>query len=141
MRHETTRRDPHERHGGPRRSFFLFLASLAILAIPGSLWAATGKTVEATGYCPCADCCGTNSPEAGGHGLTASGQRPHPGVTVAADWEVFPSGTRLFIQGVGRRVVQDRGLDIVGPRIDIFFRSHAEARRFGRRKLRVRVVA
>ena len=77
----------------------------------------------------------------GGHGLTASGHRPFEGVTVAADWEVFPSGTRLFIQNVGRRVVQDRGTDIVGPRIDIFFRNHAQAMRFGRRRVRVRVVA
>ena len=98
------------------------------------------STVVATGYCPCTECCGSNSPEAGGGGLTASGKRPHPGVTVAADWAVFPVGTRLLIQDIGHRVVQDRGQDIVGPRIDIFFRSHGEAMAFGRRRVRVRIV-
>jgi 3D (Asp-Asp-Asp) domain-containing protein len=72
--------------------------------------------------------------------LTASGERPHQGVTVAADWSVFPAGTRLFIQNVGRRVVQDRGGRIVGERIDVFFRAHQEALAFGRRRLRVRVL-
>jgi 3D (Asp-Asp-Asp) domain-containing protein len=120
-----------------RRSFLVAL--LAVLALPGSIWASV-RTVVATGYCPCPECCGANSPAAGGHGLTASGKRPHPGVTVAADWSVFPSGTRLFIQDIGHRVVQDRGERIVGPRIDIFFRSHAEAVGFGRREVRVRVV-
>ena len=94
----------------------------------------------ATAYCPCAECCGLNSRESGGHGLTASGKRPHPGVTVAADWSVFPVGTRLLIQGIGHRVVQDRGARIVGTRIDIFYRAHAEAVAFGRRKVKVRVL-
>lgn len=123
--------------GRARRTFLSFLASLAFAR---RLRASDRKTVLATGYCPCADCCGPNSPEAGGHGLTASGERPHPGVTVAADWSLFPPGTRLFIQNIGHRIVQDRGRDIVGPRIDIFFRSHAEAVAFGRRSLRVHVV-
>jgi 3D (Asp-Asp-Asp) domain-containing protein len=123
-----------------RRRGFL-LALLALLAFPGALWASVRSTVVATGYCPCAECCGTNSPEAGGHGLTASGERPDPGTTVAADWSVYPSGTRLLIQDIGHRVVQDRGKDIVGPRIDIFFRRHAEAVTFGRRRVRVRVVS
>ncbi len=121
-----------------RRSFLLTL--LAALTQPGSIWASV-RSVVATGYCPCPECCGDNSPAAGGHGLTASGKRPHPGVTVAADWSVFPVGTRLFIQDIGHRVVQDRGQRIVGPRIDIFFRSHDEAVAFGRRQVRVRVVA
>jgi len=122
-----------------RRSFLLSLF-VAVLAFPGFLWASVRSTVVATGYCPCAECCGSNSPEAGGGGLTASGKRPHPGVTVAADWTVFPVGTRLVIQDIGHRVVQDKGQNIVGPRIDIFFRSHGEAIAFGRRRVRVRVV-
>lgn len=124
---------------GQRRSFLAFVAFLGSLVVPRSLHAAR-KTVVATGYCPCADCCGRNSRDAGGHGLTASGHPPHPGVTVAADWAIFPAGTRLFIQSIGHRVVQDRGRDIVGSRIDIFFRSHEEALTFGRRTLSVRVV-
>jgi 3D (Asp-Asp-Asp) domain-containing protein len=122
-----------------RRGFLLGL--LALLALPGSLWASVKGQVVATGYCACAGCCGPNSLEAGGHGLTASGKRPYPGVTVAADWSLFPPGTRLAIQDVGDRVVQDRGRGIVGRRIDVFFRSHAEAVRFGRRRVGVRIMA
>ncbi len=122
-----------------RRSFLLSLL-VAVFAFPGLIWASVRSTVVATGYCPCTECCGSNSPEAGGGGLTASGMRPHPGITVAADWTVFPVGTRLLIQDIGHRVVQDRGQDIVGPRIDIFFRSHGEATAFGRRRVRVRIV-
>jgi 3D (Asp-Asp-Asp) domain-containing protein len=49
-------------------------------------------------------------------------------------------GTRLLIQGIGRRVVQDRGGRIVGARIDVFYRAHTEAVAFGRRKVKVRVL-
>jgi 3D (Asp-Asp-Asp) domain-containing protein len=128
--------DPKPRHR--RRRNFL-LALLAILAVP-EIRASGRRTVVATGYCPCSECCGRNSPEAGGGGLTASGNPPQPGITVAADWALFPPGTRLFIQNIGRRVVQDRGRRIVGSRIDIFFRSHIQAVVFGRRTVRVRVV-
>jgi len=140
MRTEKTVAETGSGGRGQRRSFLAFVAFLGSLAVPRSLRASARKTVVATGYCPCPDCCGPNSPDAGGHGLTASGHRPHPGVTVAADWAIFPAGTRLFIQGIGHRVVQDRGGDIVGSRIDIFFRRHEEALTFGRRTLSVRVV-
>ena len=121
-----------------RRGFLLGL--LAALGLPGSLRASVRRTVVATAYCPCSHCCGANSPDAGGRGLTASGKRPRPGMTVAADWTLFPPGTRLFIQDIGHRVVQDRGQRIVGPRIDIFFHSHAEAVAFGRREVGVHVM-
>jgi 3D (Asp-Asp-Asp) domain-containing protein len=121
-----------------RRSFLLAL--LGGLGFPAAVQASVRRTVVATAYCPCSDCCGRNSPAAGGPGLTASGKRPEPEVTVAADWALFPRGTRLLIQDIGHRIVQDRGGRIVGPRIDIFFRAHAEAVAFGRRRVEVRVV-
>jgi 3D (Asp-Asp-Asp) domain-containing protein len=120
-----------------RRRFLLTL--LAGISLPG-LVRASRRLVVATGYCPCPECCGPNSPQAGGRGLTASGKRPRPGVTAAADWSLFPQGTRLLIQDVGHRIVEDRGERIVGSRIDIFFRAHAEAVAFGRRSVGVRVV-
>jgi 3D (Asp-Asp-Asp) domain-containing protein len=131
---------PAETNAGSRGRRGFLLSLLAVLALPGLAWASVRDSVVATGYCPCHECCGPNSPESGGRGLTASGERPHPGVTVAADWALFPAGTRLFIQDIGHRVVQDRGQGIVGSRIDIFFRSHSEAVAFGRRKVGVRVV-
>lgn len=75
-----------------------------------------------TGYCPCTKCCG-----AGAKGITASGARATEGITVAADTRRFPFGTRLYIEGVGERVVQDRGGAIKGNRLDVFVSTHGKA--------------
>lgn len=86
-----------------------------------------------TAYCACSVCCGKWS-----GGPTASGVMPRQGVTAAAN--AFPFGTRLRIQGVGERVVQDRMSRRFPNRVDVFFDTHAEARRFGIRTNRVEVV-
>lgn len=57
--------------------------------------------------------CGT------GTGITASGEPVAAGLTVAADQDVFPFGTVLYIEGIGIRVVQDRGADIQGQHLDV----------------------
>lgn len=44
-----------------------------------------------------------------GQGITSSGAKVQPGVTVAADTSIFPYGTVILIEGVGMRVVQDTG--------------------------------
>lgn len=93
-----------------------------------------------TFYCPCKKCCGKNSPEAGGHGLTASGVKPKVGLTVAADWKVWPKGTCLEIEGVGFRKVQDKGGDIKGQTLDVFLGSHEEARHKAVKVRRVRIA-
>ncbi len=70
-----------------------------------------------TGYCPCRSC-------SGGWGWqTASGVRPQEGVTVAMSKE-FPFGTKIYIEGVGYRICQDRGGAIKGNKIDVFCTSH-----------------
>lgn len=63
----------------------------------------------------------------GGNPTTASGEPVTPGVTVAADPAVLPLGTRVYIDGVGERVVQDTGGAIHGQKIDLAVESHAEA--------------
>ncbi|KPJ59389.1 MAG: hypothetical protein AMJ42_02005 [Deltaproteobacteria bacterium DG_8] len=64
---------------------------------------------------------------------------PHPG-TIAADTKYYPFGTIMYIHGYGKGVVEDRGSAIKGPnRIDIFFRSHRKARKWGRQKLTVKI--
>lgn len=89
-----------------------------------------------TAYCPCTVCCG---PQA--QGVTASG-RPvsaNGGRFVAADRDI-PFGTMLVIPGYhdGRPVeVLDRGGAIEGNRLDVYFPTHDEARRWGVRKLTV----
>jgi 3D (Asp-Asp-Asp) domain-containing protein len=112
-------------------------------------------TVEATGYCPCGICCGwerswippfravyssgPNQGEPKRVGVTASGTKAKKG-TIAADTRYYPFGTRVYIPGYGYGTVEDRGGAIQGPaRLDLFFKNHAQALEWGRRRLRVEV--
>lgn len=72
-----------------------------------------------TGYCPCYSC-------SEGYGTqTASGNRAVEGITVAVDRRVLPLGTKIYIEGVGERVVQDVGGAINGNRIDVYVNNHS----------------
>jgi len=76
-------------------------------------------------------------------GKTAAGSHPTEGV-VAADPGVLPLGTRIRVHDAGRYdgvyVVKDTGRTINGHEIDIFVPSAREARRFGRKRVRVDVL-
>ncbi|ODA08208.1 3D domain-containing protein [Paenibacillus polymyxa] len=75
------------------------------------------------------------------YGRTASGKMTKSGVTIAADWKVLPKGTVVYIEGVGKRIVQDTGGAIKGHKIDVYVRTEREARDFGRKKhIKVRVI-
>lgn len=87
-------------------------------------------TATLTAYCHCKKCCGKSN------GITASGAKVKEGVTVANG--KLPFGTRIYIEGVGERVVQDRGVG--GNSVDIYFSSHSKALAFGRRKAKVTVL-
>lgn len=76
---------------------------------------------EITYYCPCVKCCGKTD------GITASGTLAQDGQTVAADWDVLPPGTKIFIEGVGFRTVEDKGGAIKGNKLDVFMDSHSAA--------------
>lgn len=96
---------------------------------------------EATAYCACEKCCGAweeNRPD--GIVYTASGAVAQEGVTIAADWDVLPPGTVVYIDGLGERVVQDRGGAIKGNAVDIYFEDHHEALVFGRQAVRLYIV-
>ena len=73
-------------------------------------------------------------------GVTASGIVASAG-TVAADPMVFKFGTRLEIPGYGIGRVEDVGGAIKGRHIDLWFPSHKEALKWGRRWLKVVPVA
>ena len=99
------------------------------------------QTFKATAYCPCEKCCGKwalNRPN--GLVYTASGAIAEEGVTVAADWNILPAGTLIEIDGLGERIVQDRGGAITGNRIDLFFNSHQDALDFGVQEVLVRTL-
>lgn len=87
-----------------------------------------------TAYCACKKCCGKTD------GITASGVAATEGVTIAADTSVLPFGTVVYIEGVGKRIVQDRGGAVKGNHIDLFFNSHQAAMEFGRQELEVIIL-
>lgn len=76
-------------------------------------------------------------------GTTASGKQTREG-RVAADPAVLPLGTVIQVRGAGRYsgtyTVRDTGSKINGRSIDIFMYSTEEAKRFGKKAVRVRVV-
>jgi uncharacterized protein YabE (DUF348 family) len=87
--------------------------------------------MEATAYTPT---------DGSWHGITASGIAARRGV-VAVDPKVIPLGTRVFIPGYGLALAADTGSDVVGDRIDLCVESHTEAWTFGRRMIKVYVIA
>jgi 3D (Asp-Asp-Asp) domain-containing protein len=108
--------------------------------------------MEVTAYCPCGSCCNwrrnwrlrpviASGPHAGrpkAVGQTASGVMARRG-TVAADTSVLPMGTVIHVPGYGYGRVEDRGGDIRGLRLDLYFRSHGDALHWGRRRVDVTV--
>src|SRR3712207_4914141 len=98
-----------------------------------SAWAAPPKgwqTFTATAY--------------SAEGETASGNQTREGHTVAADPDILPIGTRIAVRDAGpysgTYVVHDTGRKISGREIDIFIDNPAEAKKFGKQQVRVRVL-
>lgn len=89
-----------------------------------------------TAYCGCKKCCGKwgeNRPVDENGKLivkTANGTVAIEGITVAADIDLLPYGTRIWIDG-HEYTVQDCGSAINGNQIDVYFESHQEALEFG----------
>jgi len=95
--------------------------------------------MRVTAYCPCAICCGSQADgiTAGGEPVTANGGR-----FVAAPKDIA-FGAMVQVPGYadGRPVpVLDRGGAIKGDRLDVFFRTHAEALAWGVRWLDVTIL-
>jgi len=78
-------------------------------------------TYKLTAYCPCKKCCG-KSPSHPAYGITASGEVAEEGITVAMSG--YPFGTRIYIEGIGERIVQDRGGSVTKQVVDIFASTH-----------------
>lgn len=91
------------------------------------------ETYTITAYCSCVKCCGKTD------GITASGVKAVEGITVATDKSI-PFGTKIYIDGVGERIVQDRGGAIKGNRIDLYFSDHQSALNFGRQTKQVTIL-
>jgi 3D (Asp-Asp-Asp) domain-containing protein len=84
-------------------------------------------------YCACTICCGPKAT-----GLTASGVKPHQGITVASSRSI-PFGTKILING-HTYIVQDRLAKRYDSRVDIYFTKHTDALKFGKQKLTVTIL-
>lgn len=124
-------------------AIFLFDENLFADAKKKSRKEAKPRTVRmmVTGYCPCKTCCG---PQA--HGVTSTGDNAWVLNGVAADPQLLPYRTRLRIPGVGIREVDDTGGGMRRSakkrvtHIDVRFASHKEAKRFGRKWLKIKIT-
>jgi 3D (Asp-Asp-Asp) domain-containing protein len=73
--------------------------------------------------------------------MTASGIPCHWG-TVAADWRIYPQGTKLQIEGFPNDVftVEDTGSAVSGNIFDVWFPDLPTAVAFGTKQLKVTVL-
>ena len=100
------------------------------------------KQVVATGYTAGVESTGKN-PNHPSYGITYSGVKVKRDLysTVAADLNVFPLGTILFIPGYGYGVVADKGGAIKGNRLDLYYETVKDVyNNWGKKQLDVYVV-
>lgn len=93
--------------------------------------------MRVTGYCACSKCCGKHS-----DGVTASNHRIRWGDTFVAADKFYSFGTEMVVPGYSNdRVVtvQDRGRVIKGNRLDLYFNTHGQAKKWGVKYLDVLV--
>ncbi|RKJ64509.1 hypothetical protein D7X33_25650 [Butyricicoccus sp. 1XD8-22] len=74
------------------------------------------------------------------YGITASGNYVQEGVTAACP-KNLEFGTKLYIEGFGYRVCEDRGSAITENRLDIYVESLDKALQLGRQKLKVKIIS
>ncbi len=92
------------------------------------------KAMNSTAYT--ASCRGCS-----GYTTTGINLNAHPdSKIIAVDPSVIPLGTKVYVSGYGYAVAADTGRAIKGDRIDIYFSSKSEARRWGRRHVSVRII-
>ncbi|MFZ5353829.1 MAG: 3D domain-containing protein [Bacillota bacterium] len=94
--------------------------------------------MSATAYDATFESCGKHEDDPY-YGITASGLRVRPGI-VAVDPKVIPLGTWLYVEGYGEALAADTGGAIKGNKIDLYFESPDDVRKFGRKKLKVYIL-
>jgi len=102
----------------------------------GSAEPTNGKEfyVTATAYTPyCNGCTGTSA--------TGINLRSNSGLKViAVDPSVIKLGSKVWVEGYGTAIAGDTGGSIKGNKIDILVQTDAQARNWGRKKVRVKVL-
>lgn len=95
-------------------------------------------TAEVTAYTAGYESCG-KLPNHPAYGITANGNEVRKGI-IAADTNVLPFGTKVYIEDLGIFTVDDTGGDIKGNRIDIYMDNLNEAMKFGRQNRKLIVL-
>lgn len=95
-------------------------------------------TAEVTAYTAGYESCG-KLPNHPAYGITANGNKVRKGI-IAADTNVLPFGTKVYIEDLGIFTVDDTGGDIKGNRIDIYMDNLNEAVKFGRQNRKLIVL-
>ncbi|MDI6704509.1 MAG: 3D domain-containing protein [bacterium] len=88
----------------------------------------------ATGYTSHPNCTGEWT-----DGYTATGVKARYGI-VAIDPKVIPLKSKLWVEGYGYCKAEDTGRHIKGRRIDLFFNTYWEAKRYGKKRIRVKLI-
>lgn len=99
-------------------------------------------TVLATGYTAGYESTG-KTPDHPAYGITYSGVKVRRDLysTIAADPDVFPIGTILYIPGYGYGVVADTGSAIDGKEIDLYYPTvEAVYKKWGKKKVEVYII-
>ena len=101
-------------------------------------------TVTATGYTAGVESTG-KTPNHPQYGITFSGVKvqrdPEALSTIAADINIFPLGTILFIPGYGYGVVADTGSAIKGYKIDLYYDTVEEVyQHWGKKTVEVYII-
>lgn len=100
------------------------------------------ETVIATGYTAGVESTG-KTPDHPQYGLTYSGIEVKRDLysTIAADLDVYPLGTIMFIPGYGYGVVADKGEAITGNKIDLYFPTVEDVyAEWGKKELDVYII-
>lgn len=100
--------------------------------------------VTVTHYCICQQCCG-KAPDHPAYGITASGRRATPYVSVAVDPSLIPLGADVLVDYGDGEIhyyrADDTGSGVTGRHIDLCAGSHEEALRAGVKTVTVYWVA
>lgn len=91
-------------------------------------------TVSASAYT--ANCNGCS-------GITSTGinlKRNPDAKVIAVDPKVIPLGTKVYVEGYGYAIAGDIGSAIKGNKIDLFFPTKAEAYKWGRKDVKIKIL-
>lgn len=90
--------------------------------------------VTATAYTP--NCDGCSGISASGINLNSNSNLK----VIAVDPNVIPLGTKVWVEGYGNAIAADTGGAIKGNKIDVLMQSKSQASKWGRKKVRIKIL-